>query len=424
MDSDTHIEVAEFDIALAGNGPACFERALALARANQHVAVITGLSEDEFQETFYPYQELIVQSLHASANRAQSFRSSEPFGVLETKPEIGWHSVKIHISDALDRVAPHYSAERLRGVGVEIFDSSVLSSEGGIINLENGQRLKCPKLETLDINKPAELPLIEGAELITPHYLENLLEWDELPDSMIILGSGAQALSLAQSLTRLGCQASLVSETEVLEGADGELYKALYDTLETERVRIIEEAALLSIEQDADKITLHMQHQGANRRISAQAIMVIKETADFKPVAGPQTRSVLCAPPLAETGLNEYAAREKYGAGNFHLIKWRYQDTDFGRTQREIGGALKIITHTNGVIIGASIYGPQAPELISFWSVAIAAKLRMQDMINSHSPHHAHSLMNIAAIKGYTAQIETHSIKPARLWRRLFKKAQ
>jgi len=386
MDTDTKNNQIPFDIVLAGNGPECFDRALSLARADRHVAVITGQSEEDPIETFYPYIEMVTQALYASASRAHVFRNSGEFGILETRPETGWHSVKIHISDALDRIAPHYSAERLRGVGVEIFDTNIAANNGDVIVLENGQSLKCAEFEMVDLNEPPQLPVIDGVDMITPLYIQNLLEWDELPQSMIILGSGAHAFSLAQSFTRLGCQCSVVSQSDVLDGIDVELYNALEKALEHERVRIIEKATLTSIENIDDKITLHMTHQGAQRRLSAQSIMIIPDKGDFKSVAGPEIRSLLCDPPLAETGLNEYAAREKYGAGNFHIIKWRYQDTDYGRTQREIDGAVKIITHTNGVILGASIYGAQAQELITFWSMAIAARLRMQDIVKAEAP--------------------------------------
>lgn len=412
-----------FDVALIGTEPECFFRAIKLARAGQHVALITNLPEDEPVESFYPLQELILQSLYASAERAQAFRTSGQFGILETRPEIGWHSVKIHISDTLDRIAPHYSRERLAGLGVQIFDAPVKTTGDKTITLENDITLHIQTHETFHTIHETRMPQIKGADTITPLRLDDILEWDDLPETLTILGGGAHALSLAQSLTRLGCQCNILSSGAALEGYDPALYKMLYDTLEKERIRIIEHVSLSAVTQDEDKITLHMEHQDATRRLSAEEILVL-DTGDHRSpdTSGTQTCSILCDPPLAETGMNEQAAREKYGAGNFHIIKWRAQDTVYGRTRRQNEGILKIITRIDGRVIGASIFGAQAQELIAFWSLAIAAKLRLQDMRETDAPLHSHSFMNSAAIMGYLEQINAVSPeKPLPLWRRLLK---
>lgn len=412
----------EFDVILTGSTPDCFFRAITLARAGQHVALVTNLPEDDALDSFYPLEELILQSLYASAERASAFRTSGQFGILDTRPEIGWHSVKIHISDTLDRIAPHYSRERLAGLGVEIFDAHIKTGDDKAITLENGDTLRAKSIETFATDRQTTMPQIEGANAIIPLRLDAILEWDDLPETLTILGEGADALSLAQSLTRLGCQCNIVSSGATLEGYDPALYKILHDTLEQERVRIIEQATLNGITQDDDKITVHMEHQGATRRLSAEDILVLGTSRRNTDISGAQIRSVLCYPALAEAGLNEHSAREKYGAGNFHIIKWRYQDADYGRSQRQSEGVLKIITHTNGSVIGASIFGAQAQELVAFWSLAIAAKLRLQDIAETEAPLHSHSFMNSAAIKGYIEQVASARQKSVPLWRKLLKK--
>lgn len=73
-------------------------------------------------------------------------------------------------------------------------------------------------------------------------------------------------------------------------------------------------------------------------------------------------------PELAHVGLNEAAARERFGAG-VKALKWPLADNDRARTERDTRGFIKVIVGTRGRILGASIVGAGAVILYSpgFW---------------------------------------------------------
>lgn len=422
MNTKKHTSIREFDTALIGDTPEIFERALKLARGGVHTALV--LSQD--QSSIMPRDSIILSALRASAATAQYFRSAEKFGILSVKPDIGWHSVKIHIHDILERIEPQYSLERLRGLGVEIFTGIPEMLGNDTLVLPDQTHIKADTIECgMDVYKPPVLPAclnkINPAQLLS---LSGIADWGELPETLSIIGGGAIAVELAQSLTRLGCKTALISSGEILPGIDQELYKILYERLEFEGVRLLSHANITAAEEDDKKgVTLHMNHNEATRRLTSSKLLVMPE--DTQKHSPQNLRVVHSDPCIAEIGLNESQARAKLGAGNFHLVKWRYQESNLAQSRRRIDGLVKITASPNGTVIGASICGENAAELISLWSLAITRNLKIQDMKEIEIPHSAYSAMNLQSIKGYIDQIASplYAQKPAPLWHRLLKKS-
>ncbi len=93
------------------------------------------------------------------------------------------------------------------------------------------------------------------------------------------------------------------------------------------------------------------------------------------------------APELANIGLNEVKAREKYGADNIKVCRFDYADNDRARAERATNGFIKVITKPNGHVLGATIVGKNAGELILPWSLAIAKKMKLSDIAQRIVPY-------------------------------------
>ena len=86
-------------------------------------------------------------------------------------------------------------------------------------------------------------------------------------------------------------------------------------------------------------------------------------------------------PELAHVGLTEAAAKDKHGDG-IQVLRWTFEENDRARAERKTDGLIKVVTAKNGRILGASIVGPSAGELIQSWSLAISAGLKIKAMID------------------------------------------
>ncbi|MGH7061676.1 MAG: FAD-dependent oxidoreductase, partial [Stellaceae bacterium] len=90
-------------------------------------------------------------------------------------------------------------------------------------------------------------------------------------------------------------------------------------------------------------------------------------------------------PELAQVGLTEAAAR---AAGiRTRILRWGFSDNDRARTERDTAGLVKIVVRRNGHILGASILGAGAGELILPWALAISQKLKIAALANLVVPY-------------------------------------
>ena len=89
-------------------------------------------------------------------------------------------------------------------------------------------------------------------------------------------------------------------------------------------------------------------------------------------------------PELAQAGLTEDAARKRFGRVN--VYRWPYHENDRAQTERATEGFIKVVTNARGKILGASIVGEHAGELIQMWSLAVIARPR----------HQGHDAMDLA----------------------------
>jgi Pyruvate/2-oxoglutarate dehydrogenase complex, dihydrolipoamide dehydrogenase (E3) component, and related enzymes len=68
-------------------------------------------------------------------------------------------------------------------------------------------------------------------------------------------------------------------------------------------------------------------------------------------------------------------------------LRWPYHENDRAQAERETGGHIKVITDKKGRILGATIVGAQAGELIALWTLAIAQKLNIRALTGIVLPY-------------------------------------
>ncbi|MDB5599948.1 MAG: dihydrolipoamide dehydrogenase [Xanthobacteraceae bacterium] len=81
-------------------------------------------------------------------------------------------------------------------------------------------------------------------------------------------------------------------------------------------------------------------------------------------------------PELAQVGLTEAEATKR--RLKFNVLRWPYHENDRAQAERETHGHIKVITDRRGRILGATIVGAQAGELISTWTLAISQRLNIR----------------------------------------------
>ena len=90
-------------------------------------------------------------------------------------------------------------------------------------------------------------------------------------------------------------------------------------------------------------------------------------------------------PELGHVGLTEEQARAEHGHAN--VLRWPYAENDRAQAERRTAGMIKLITTRKGRIVGASIAGAGAGEILNTMSLAVAKKMKVGDMTGFISPY-------------------------------------
>ena len=90
-------------------------------------------------------------------------------------------------------------------------------------------------------------------------------------------------------------------------------------------------------------------------------------------------------PELAHVGLTEAQARAR--GIRFSVLRWPYHDNDRAQAERETRGHIKVVTTRRGRILGATIVGAQAGELIATWTLAIGQGLNIRALAGIVLPY-------------------------------------
>ena len=143
------------------------------------------------------------------------------------------------------------------------------------------------------------------------------------------------------------------------------------------------------IKYDEHGIVVDRSLKTANRRVYAigdvtagqqplhaadyQAGLVVRNALFRMPVRfDPQAiaRVTFTDPELAQVGLTEAAARRR--RYRIRVLRWPYRENDRAHAEGEARGHIKVVIGRRGRILGATIVGAGAGELITAWTLAIS----------------------------------------------------
>jgi pyruvate/2-oxoglutarate dehydrogenase complex dihydrolipoamide dehydrogenase (E3) component len=91
-------------------------------------------------------------------------------------------------------------------------------------------------------------------------------------------------------------------------------------------------------------------------------------------------------PELAQAGMTEEQARAAHG-DDVTVLRWPFHENDRAQAERETHGLVKAITTLSGKILGASILGAHAGELIQVWVLAIGQGLNIKALAGMIAPY-------------------------------------
>ncbi|HEY7192218.1 MAG TPA: FAD-dependent oxidoreductase [Gemmatimonadales bacterium] len=379
------------------------------------------------------------KSLIAAAGRARAIAQAGAFGVSAGTAEIDFGKVHQHVQGVIAAIAPNDSKERFTGLGVRVIEGAARFKDRETVVVGDAVEIKARRFVVATGSSPS-LPPIPGLDAVPYLTNETIFDLTARPTHLIVIGAGPIGLELAQAFRRLGSAVTVLEAAAPLAREDAECAGILLDALAREGVELRSNAAVvrvaatdstiqvvmrdgdgeqtlaashllvatgrranaddLALEQagitrDRNGIVVDQGLRTANRRVYAigdvaghgqfthlanyHAGLVIRNALFRLPVRADGAlvpRVTFTDPELAQVGLTEAEARSRRRA--FRVLRWPYHENDRAQAERTTVGHIKVVTDKRGRILGATIVGAGAGELITAWTLAISRRLNIR----------------------------------------------
>lgn len=378
------------------------------------------------------------KALLAAAKAVAGIRHGEQFGVFCDSPRVDWEKVHAHVQAVIDTIAHHDSQERFEGLGVKVIREAGRFIDPNTVASDNHEvRAKYFVIAT---GSGPMIPPIDGLQsvpYITNESVFSLEKLPEMPAHLLVIGGGAIGVEMAQAHRRLGCEVTILEQFTMMPRDDTELVGLLRQKLQEEGITIHEQQKVERIEGQEGAIAVtraggsrvegsHLlvaagrksdfSDLGLERaeiesnpggivtdqrlRTSNRRVFAIGDTVaggpKFTHAAGYQSgiviRNILFRlpskvdyrafpwvtysdPELAQVGQTEAEAKKKDPQA--YALRCPFVDNDRAQTELHTAGMVKLVVKKNGTVVGASILGRGAGELIQVWSLAISRRLKV-----------------------------------------------
>ena len=443
------------DICIIGGGSAGLSIAAGAVQMGAKVVLLEGhkMGGDCLNYGCVPSKALI-----ASAKQAYAMSHGAKYGVADVGATVDFAAAKDHVQDVIATIAPVDSVERFTGLGVQViqeFGRFISETE-----VQAGDTVITARRFVIATGSGPLVPPIPGLDTTTFYTNENIFDLREKPKHLIIIGGGPIGIEMAQAHRRLGCNVTVIEGAKAMGKDDPELAAIVLDSLREEGVNIVENATAEKISSIDDMITVHtakgdftgshllvavgrkvniekldldkagVKHDRRGvtvgddlRSVSNKKVYAAGDVAgglQFTHVAGYHggilVRTLLFGwpfktrtdhipwatytdPELAQVGLTEAQATEKYG-DKVEVVRAEMHHNDRLIAERKTKGLIKVMV-VKGRPVGTSIVGHQAGELIGMWSMAIANNLKISAISNTVLPYPTVNEVNKRAAGAY-----------------------
>lgn len=430
----------EADICIIGAGSGGLSVAAGAAQLGRKVVLIEKgeMGGDCLNTGCVPSKALL-----AAASRAHAIRTSGKFGVTSAEPQVDFSAVMDHVHGVIGAIAPIDSQERFEGLGVTVLREH--ASFTGPRQLKAGPSIVNAKHFVIATGSTPFVPPISGLSQGPYFTNEDIFNNRTLPDHLIVIGGGPIGVELAQAHRRLGSKVSIVEGQTILNKDDPELVSLVRDQLIDEGVKIYEGAMVDAVIHNADGVSVAVDGQtisgshllvavgrkptvdgmnleAANVQFDPRGVKVDKRLRtnnkriyaigdviggrQFTHVAGYHASIVVrnmlfkmpannnddqapwvtySDPELAHVGLTEEDAQKNHN--DVTVSRWSFDENDRAQAERNTKGLVKVVTNKSGGILGASIVGPGAGDLIQPWAFALSNGQKIKAFTNYIAPY-------------------------------------
>ncbi len=353
------------------------------------------------------------------------------------------------VHEVIAAIAPNDSVERFEGMGVRVIQASARFA--GPQEVAAGDLVVAARRIVIATGSAPSVPPIPGLKDVPFLTNETVFENTVLPEHLIVIGGGPIGLEMAQAHRLLGARVTVLEAARVLAKDDPELAELLIQRLIADGVAIEAGVKIRRVERAGARIAAVLEDGAGERRVEGSHLLVaagrranlagldldkagirtdergglivdrrlrttnrrvyaVGDAAggpQFTHIAGYHAGIVIrnalfrlpakvdyralpwvtyTDPELAQIGMTEVEALEAHG-GDVRVLRWPFHENDRAQAERETHGLVKVLVRRNARVLGASMIGAHAGELIQPWGLAISGGLKLSTMAGFIAPY-------------------------------------
>ena len=446
-------------VVIIGGGPGGYVAAI---RGAQNGLNVTLIEKDKMGGTCLNRGCIPTKTLVASSERYRMIKNSEEMGIIiDGEVKVDWNKILERKDSVVNRMRlgieglfKQWKINLIRGKGTLTSQSEVLVE----VNNNEDQIIKADKIILATGSKPADLP---GLKIDKKFILssDDILEIKEIPPKLLIVGGGVVGMEFAVIFASLGVEVTVVEILDrILANVDKLAGQYLLRSLKKNNVSVktkthitnlnikdneVEvilsddslikvDKVLLSVGRSMNTDDLGLENAGVGvekgriivddqlktnveniyaigditgkymlaHTASYQAGIAIDSICnkDVKAKYDTVPSVIFTHPEIAEVGLGDKAAKEK----NIDILTGMFPMAASGKANamNEPEGMVKIVADkSNNKIIGATVIGTSAAELIHELAMIIECKIGIHEVANVIHAHPTLSEINFEAIE-------------------------
>ncbi|MBJ7599421.1 MAG: dihydrolipoyl dehydrogenase [Candidatus Nephthysia bennettiae] len=430
--------MADFDLTVIGSGPGGYVAAIHAARLGARVAILEQ-KDSEWGGTCLNWGCIPAKALVQSAEVLQAVRRAGEFGVRVGEPEVDWPAMQARKDSVVKNLRQGVQG-LLKANGVEMITARGRLLGGNRVSAD-GRQLDSSNL-LLAPGSVVSLPPFPGADLGLTS--DTILGLEQVPESLVVIGGGVVGMEFAGVFSLLGTQVTVVEMLDhLLAPLDPDVARRFQQLMAKRGVRFhlgarveaversgagfsvrssagellgeqvlvatgrrpntadlgLEEASVAT-ERAAITVDRHLRtnQDGVYAIGDATGISMLAHTASYqgevavtnalseKRISADYSTIPACVytdPEIAYVGMSEARAR----ADGMEIRVGQFPFSALGRAQvlGEVQGLVKVVAGSDGYLLGVTIMGPRATDLIAEAVLAVNQGLSAAEL--SHAVH-------------------------------------
>ncbi|MGC1878977.1 MAG: mercuric reductase [Rhabdochlamydiaceae bacterium] len=386
------------------------------------------------------------KSLIASANAAQVIRGGKNFGLEFSPPLVTAHPSLDRLRRIIEEVRSHTDPAPLAKIGVITLTGAAVFKDPHTL-IVNGEEIFGKQIVIATGASPF-IPPIKGLEKVPFLTNETIFDLKEIPISLAVMGGGPIGCELSQAFQRLGSHVTLIhSNKELLNKEEKSVQTEIASQFEKEGIslflgtqiqevhyqnerfqiildtgeKMITHSLLVSTGRRPNVARLNLEAAGVHysdkgipvdaygrtnrphiwavgdiigppffthwaenqaRSVLTSLLLPFKKKLDLKQ---PIPRVTFTDPEVASVGLTEEQAAKIYNIATYHIP---FTSVDRAITAGRTEGFVRIITKKwSSQILGCTIVGPRAGEMLGEITLAMHAKIPLRKLASLIHPY-------------------------------------